>query len=64
MNRQNLIKDLKASGNLRTFLKILEHDEKEVTKFLKGAGLDTFQRVQGRLNTIEEYKNLITNAFR
>lgn len=63
-SRQQIIQEIKAHGNLRTVLELLKYDQKEVTKFLKNAGPDTFQKVQGRVSIIDEYVDLITNALR
>ena len=62
--RQDLIKEIKAHGNLRSVLALFEYDQKEVTKFLKNAKPDTFQKVQGRCSMIDEYVELLTNALR
>ena len=64
MKRQELIRELKAHGNLRTLRKILEYDYEQVNTMLRSAGPDVFQRVQGKANTIDEYITLITNALR
>lgn len=64
MNRQEIIKEIKAHGNLRSVHALLKYDQAEVTKFLKNAGPDTFQRVQGRCSILDEYVDLIANALR
>jgi hypothetical protein len=64
ITRQQLIQEIHKFGNLRDVLTLLKHDQVEVTKFLKSAGPDTFQKVQGRISILDEYVDLITNALR
>jgi len=64
MTRHEMIKKLKGNGNMKGFLMILEDDQKEVTKFLKNAGPDTFQKIQGRLSIIDEYIELVKSILR
>jgi hypothetical protein len=64
MTRQEIIKEIKDHGNLRSVHALIKYDQVEVTRFLKNAGPDTFQKVQGRLSILDEYEELITNALR
>lgn len=64
MKRQQLIKELKDSGNLRTLLKIMQYDQEQVISILKNGSVDVLPRVQGKAGALDEYINLITNALR